>query len=86
MSLLTMKNYIAPFRTTPELKRNLGEHEISRSGPWGTSAVSKGAHSGVRNLPLRSHPQGGDIVQCGHLQMEGEKSLRMSVNQHFLLL
>src|SRR6218665_2607988 len=33
----------------------------------------KGAHSGVRSLPVRSRPQRGDIVKCGHPRTEGEK-------------
>jgi len=48
----------------------LGEHNISRSGPWETSAVSKGAHSGVSSLPLRGRPQRDGMVKCGHLRTE----------------
>src|SRR6218665_86302 len=70
---LTMKNNIAPSKGyySGPLKRSLGDHEISRSGPWGTSVVSKGAHSGVRSLPLRGRPQRGDMVKCGHLRTDG---------------
>src|SRR6218665_3572003 len=53
------------------MKKSLGENEINRSVPWGTSAVSKGAHSGVRSLPLRGCPQRGDMVKCGHLRTDG---------------
>ena len=80
MSLLAMQNYIAPFKgycsgplLSSSFKRNLGAHEISRSGPWGTSAVSKGAHSVARSLSLRGRPQRGDMVKCGHLGTEGER-------------
>src|SRR6218665_4171852 len=57
------------------LKRSLGEHEMSWSGPWGTSAVSKGPHSGVKSQPLRGRPQREDMVKCGHLRTEGVKEL-----------
>src|SRR6218665_1233026 len=73
--------YSAPQRllltTSPEqyLKRILGEHEMSWSRPWGTSAVSKGAHYGVMSHPLRGRPQRGDMVKCGHLRREGVKEL-----------
>ena len=33
--------------------------------------MSKGAHSGVRSLPLRGGPQRGDMVKCGHLRTDG---------------
>jgi len=60
-----MKNYIAPSKATTQDRSGIVvEHEMSRSGPWGTSAASKGAHSGVRSQPLRGHPQ-----REGHGQM-----------------
>jgi len=74
-----MKIYIAPFQRlllgiahehSTAIKR-LGEHKMSQSVLWGTSAVPKRAHYRVRSQPLRGHPPRGGLVKCGHLRTTG---------------
>jgi len=38
---------------------------MSWSGPWGTSAVPKGAHSGVRGQPLSKEGTWSNADTCG---------------------
>jgi len=56
-----MKIYRAPFKcyylgsllNSAQLKRRLGEHKMSQSVPWGTSAVPKRVHYRVKCQPLK---------------------------------